>query len=370
LRGSKLSDALSSGLEETAVQFGLNFFPCVDPAQKSADQYFREALHLVGLADELGYTHIRQVEHYFHPYGGYSPNPLLFLTAASQLTKKARLITGAVLPAFNSPLKLAGEIGMLDGISNGRLEVGFARAFLPHEFAQFGISLDESRRRFTEGLAQITLLLAQEKVSSKGEFHSFRDVTSLPRPTQKPHPPFWIAATTTPESFEFAGRTGCRLMGIPLEPEKMRNLIGIYRDAWRAAGHPGNGQVMNTFFMSCAPTRAEAMEAGLGPCNTHLRGLAAAANGWLAGASTKDYPGYAKLIAHVASDTAESQVAKGSAWIGTPADIVEMIQSFNSKVGGIESVSLHFTPADMPVDVAERSLRLFSREVLPKVAGL
>ena len=50
------------------------------------------------------------------------------------------------------PLKLAGEIGMLDGISNGRLEVGFARAFLPHEFAQFGVSLDESRRRFTEGL--------------------------------------------------------------------------------------------------------------------------------------------------------------------------------------------------------------------------
>ena len=109
--------------------------------------------------DELGYTHVRQVEHYFKPYGGYSPNPLLFLTAAAQRTQNTRLITGAVLPAFNSPLKLAGEIGMLDGISNGRLEVGFARAFLPHEFAQFGVSLDESRRRFTEGLAQITLLL-------------------------------------------------------------------------------------------------------------------------------------------------------------------------------------------------------------------
>ena len=60
---------------------------------------------------------------------------------------------------------------------------GFARAFLPHEFAQFGVSLDESRRRFTEGLAQIRLLLSGESVSSKGEFHSFRDVTSLPRPT-------------------------------------------------------------------------------------------------------------------------------------------------------------------------------------------
>ena len=44
-------------------------------------------------------------------------------------------------------------------------------------------------------------------------------------------------------------------MAIPLEPTNMRELIGTYRDAWRAAaGHPGNGHVMNTFFMCCMPT--------------------------------------------------------------------------------------------------------------------
>ena len=116
------------------MEFGIQFFPDVSPEQKSAKQYFEEALHLIGLCDFLGYTSVRTVEHYFHPYGGYSPNPIVFLTAASQRTQKARLVTGAVLPAFNNPLKLAGEIGMLDAISGGRLEVGFARAFLPHEF--------------------------------------------------------------------------------------------------------------------------------------------------------------------------------------------------------------------------------------------
>jgi alkanesulfonate monooxygenase SsuD/methylene tetrahydromethanopterin reductase-like flavin-dependent oxidoreductase (luciferase family) len=352
------------------VQFGLNFFPCVSPQQKPAEQYFREAMHLCSLTDELGYTHIRQVEHYFKPYGGYSPSPLLFLTAAAMCTKSTRLITGAVLPAFNSPLKLAGEIGMLDGISRGRLEVGFARAFLPHEFAQFGISLDQSRRRFTEGLSQITLLLEKESVSSQGEFHSFSNVTSLPRPTQRPHPPFWIAATNTPETFAFAGTQGCKVMAIPLEPTNMRELIGRYRDAWRAAGHPGNGHVMNTFFMCCMPTREEAMQFGLPASNQHLKGLADSAKEWLAGASTKDYPGYDKLIAHVSNDTAERQVRDGSAFIGTPADIVEMIASYNDKVGGIDSVSLHFTPGNMPADAAERSLRLFASEVLPKVLGL
>jgi alkanesulfonate monooxygenase SsuD/methylene tetrahydromethanopterin reductase-like flavin-dependent oxidoreductase (luciferase family) len=60
----------------------------------------------------------------------------------------ARLVTGAVLPIFNHPLKLAGEIGMLDAISGGRLDVGFARAFLPHEFRRFGRSPDESVARY------------------------------------------------------------------------------------------------------------------------------------------------------------------------------------------------------------------------------
>jgi alkanesulfonate monooxygenase SsuD/methylene tetrahydromethanopterin reductase-like flavin-dependent oxidoreductase (luciferase family) len=353
------------------VQFGLNFFPCVSPEQKPAERYFREAMHLAGLTDELGLTHIRQVEHYFKPYGGYSPNPLTFLTAAAMRTRKTRLITGAVLPAFNHPLKLAGEIGMLDGISGGRLEVGFARAFLPHEFAQFEVSLDESRRRFNEGFAQIALLLKEESVSSKGEFHSFSNVTSLPRPTQKPHPPFWIAATNTPQTFAFAGTQGCNVMAIPLEPTNMRELIGIYREAWKRAGHPGHGHVMNTFFMCCMENRDAAMEIGCKHSNEHLKGLADSAREWVSGAaSTKDYPGYDKLIEHVSKDTAERQVRDGSAFIGTPADIVEMIRAYNEKVGGIDSVSLHFTPGNMAVEDAERSIRLFCREVMPKVAGL
>ena len=47
-----------------------------------------------------------------------------------------------------------------------------------------------------------------------------------------------------------------------------------------------------------------------------------------------------------------------------------MLRSFNNKVGGIDSISLHFTPGDMPVEMAERSLRLFSKDVMPKVKDL
>jgi alkanesulfonate monooxygenase SsuD/methylene tetrahydromethanopterin reductase-like flavin-dependent oxidoreductase (luciferase family) len=165
------------------MEFGIQFFPAVGPHQKPADHYWREALELTQLAEQLGFTNVRTVEHYFLSYGGYSPDPLIFLSAAAALTRSMRLITGAVLPVFNNPLKLAGQIGMVDAISGGRLEVGFARAFLPHEFARFGISMDESRARFEEGLEQVRRLLEEEKVTARGRFHSFEDATSLPRPT-------------------------------------------------------------------------------------------------------------------------------------------------------------------------------------------
>ena len=108
------------------MQFGVQFFPAVDHTDKSAADYYAESLAIAEEAECLGFTHARTVEHYFNRYGGYSPNPIVFLSAASQRTKTIRLVTGAVLPVFNHPFKLAGEIGMLDGISSGRFDVGFA----------------------------------------------------------------------------------------------------------------------------------------------------------------------------------------------------------------------------------------------------
>src|SRR6202790_4090414 len=152
------------------MQFGVQFFPDVRPEEKSGESYFQEALVLAEEADRLGYSHIRIVEHYFHYYGGYNPNPVVFFPAGGQRTQRARLVTGAVLPAFNHPLKLAGEIAMLDAISGGRADIGFARAFLPHEFRRFGRSPEESVARFREGIEQVDLLLRKEGGTHRGGF--------------------------------------------------------------------------------------------------------------------------------------------------------------------------------------------------------
>jgi len=347
------------------MEFGMQFFPDVDPAQKGGAQYFDECLRLCDLIDRYGWGHVRTVEHYFHPYGGYSPNPIVFLTAVSQRTKKAKLITGAVLPVFNHPLKIAGEVGMLDAISDGRLEVGFARAFLPHEFSRFGININESRERFTEGMEQVRLLLEGENVSSTGKFHSFTKTTSLPRPTQKPRPPFWIAALATPQSFTDAGKAGHAIMAIPLAVKHMKELLDLYRAAWREAGHKGKPRIMLAFHMFCHESHDQAWGIARDPMTRYLHSIVEAASDW-ANMSSKDYPGYEKIIEMLSKETIETQVESGAAWIGTPDEVADQIARYIDGVGGYDSASLQVNFNTISLADAERSVRLFSEKVMPR----
>jgi alkanesulfonate monooxygenase SsuD/methylene tetrahydromethanopterin reductase-like flavin-dependent oxidoreductase (luciferase family) len=348
------------------MQFGVQFFPNFQPRDKSPADYYAESLDIAEEADELGYSHARSVEHYFERYGGYSPNPILFLAAAAARTKKMRLVTGAVVPAFNNPLKLAGEIGMLDAISGGRFDVGFARAFLPHEFRRFRISPDESVARFREGLEQIELLLTKENVSHHGQFHSFDNVTSLPRPTQKPRPKFYIASTRTEDSFEFAGRNGHALMSIPIGP--LKDLIPIYRNAWRKAGHPGDGEVMIAFHMFCHEDKKLAREIPRPQFEDYFKALFESAGEWTQGTASKDYKGYGDSIGRMKNFTLENQIEARGALVGTPDEIKDIIRNLEDKVGKFEQASLQINFGTLPLAVAQQSMRLFAREVMPAFA--
>ncbi|HEY7246366.1 MAG TPA: LLM class flavin-dependent oxidoreductase [Xanthobacteraceae bacterium] len=348
------------------MEFGVQFFPAVDHTVKTASDYFTDSLSIAEEAEELGFTHARTVEHYFERYGGYSPNPIVFLAAVSQRTKTMRLVTGAVLPVFNHPLKLAGEIAMLDGISGGRIDVGFARAFLPHEFRRFGISPDESHARFREGLEQVELLLTHENASHQGRFHSFADVTSLPRPTQKPRPKFYIAATQTPESFEFAGNKGYALMAIPIGP--LGPMIKAYRDAWRNAGHAGDGEVMIAFHMFCHEDGRLAREIARRPFEEYFHALNEGVRDWVRGTMSKDYRGYDESMRKLAGFTLDGQIESGGAWVGTPDEVTAIIQRVITNFGLFEHASLQINFGTLNVADAQRSMRLFSAHVMPHFA--
>lgn len=345
------------------MEFGVQFFPEVGPQDKAPAEYFRDCLAIAEASEPLGYTHIRIVEHHFHHYGGYSPNPCIFLSAAAQRTKASRLVTGAIIAAFNHPLKVAAEIGMLDAISGGRLDVGFARAFLPHEFRRFGISPDESRARFNEAVEQIDLLLTREHVTHHGRFHDIVDTTTYPRPTQRPRPKFYIAASFTPETFEYAGRNGYSLMSIPMAAAKLKELNAVYRKAWREAGHPGNGEVMFAFHMFVDEDGERARQTARPQIDAYFRSLLEASSDWES-VKSADYADYDKKLQRMKQQTMETLIENGGALIGSPDEIVATLRRLDDEIG-FEHASLQVNFHKLPMDEAMRSMRLFSEKVMP-----
>jgi alkanesulfonate monooxygenase SsuD/methylene tetrahydromethanopterin reductase-like flavin-dependent oxidoreductase (luciferase family) len=210
------------------------------------------------------------------------------------------------------------------------------------------------------------LLLTQENVSHSGRFHSFENVTSLPRPTQRPRPKFYIAATQTPESFEFAGSKGYALMAIPIGP--IGPLIELYRKAWRAAGHPGDGEVMVAFHMFCHEDARLAREIARPPFEEYFRALNEAVGDWARGTTSKDYRDYDKSMRRLRSFTLDGQIASGGAWVGTPDEIKAIIARVVESIGRFEHASLQINFGALDFREAQKSMRLFAAEVIPHFA--
>jgi alkanesulfonate monooxygenase SsuD/methylene tetrahydromethanopterin reductase-like flavin-dependent oxidoreductase (luciferase family) len=347
------------------MDFGITLFPDVSPEEKSAADYFRESFAIVERAEQLGYTHVRSIEHHFTPYGGYSPSSIVMLTGLASRTTTMKLITGAVIPAFNHPLKIAGELGMLDAISNGRVMAGFGRAFLPHEFHRFGISRDESQARFREGIEQVDLLLRTEDATSHGAFHAFERTTTLPRPTQYPRPPFFVAANNTLSSYEYAGRQGYFIMGVPMVASQLRTNLEAYRAAWNAAGHPGSGKVFLAFHMFVDPDSARARRIAGNHVESYFKSLVEATAG-MDTEHSKDYEGYAKQREAFSRLTIDMLIESCAAWVGSPAEVRSQIARYRDAVGGFDYASMQVNFHTMPVEEAMRSIELFAHEVMPE----
>src|SRR5262245_42004292 len=334
----------------------------------SAARYFDQVLELSERADQLGLSSIKTVEHYFHDYGGSTPNPIVLLSAVAAWTRRVRLITGAVIPAFNHPVKLAGELAMLDNLCHGRLDAGFGRAFIPKEFDVFGASMADSRARFEEGIEAVRRLWTEERVTHEGRFHAFRDVRLLPRPVQTPHPPIWVAAIQSRESFVWAGVQGFNLMIVPYagSMERVAELVTAYRDAWRAAGHPpGAEQIQSSLHCYIAETRQAALS-GYRPAMRHyLEVFAEAVESWK-GRDSEQYAGYDKMVASIASTTPESLLDQQAVLVGAPEDVVELV-GHHRGVFGEHELSLQVNFGGLSEAEARRTLELLAGEVIPRV---
>jgi alkanesulfonate monooxygenase SsuD/methylene tetrahydromethanopterin reductase-like flavin-dependent oxidoreductase (luciferase family) len=216
----------------TQVDFGL--FDWIDRGATSLNQLYEDRLRLLEAAEAAGFFCYHLAEHHATPLG-MAPSPALFLTAAAQRTRRIRLGPLVYLLPLYNPLRLIGEVCMLDQMSGGRLELGVGRGVTPYELKYYGIDPADTRGIFNEALAILLAGLTNPRLTFEGAHYRYHDVPMELRPFQLPYPPLWYP-THNPESVQYAARNGYNYVG--LGPAlAVREHVDAYRRTWELHRH-------------------------------------------------------------------------------------------------------------------------------------
>jgi alkanesulfonate monooxygenase SsuD/methylene tetrahydromethanopterin reductase-like flavin-dependent oxidoreductase (luciferase family) len=306
-------------------------------ARETFESHIEDAVE----AERLGFDGIFTIEHHFDGWTTI-PSPNLYLAAVAMRTSRLLLGQSVSILPFHNPWRLAEEVGMLDMISNGRMQVGVGKGNFSTERATYGYSGEEIEARFAENLELLTRALSENRVTFKGRYTTIeRPATMYPKPFGPPLRP-WVAALR-PESVETIGRSGNNLYGI-LGPGSGGNLER-YVDAARQAGHERSGaNYLTTTSIIIAPTDREALRL------QERAGASARETLSARGLPPEEVEMYAPLF--------------GGAIAGSPQTVLDRLAEGLSLTGA-RRLMLIMRLRSMPREVSRQTRHLFSTEIMP-----
>ena len=206
--------------------------PSVEPNAQDVAALFGRYLDLWVRDEALGFEGIFFSEHHFGR--SYSPSPNLLIAALGPRTKRLRLgVMGVVLPYYH-PARVVEEIGMLDHLTGGRLEIGTAIG-VPQELGRLNMTMAEARERNDEIVAFLDAALTNRIVSHRGKYFSFSNLRLLPRTLQQRFPPRWMTVISA-ESARRAARRRVRISTGFNATQLIKRIFDAYRAEADALG--------------------------------------------------------------------------------------------------------------------------------------
>jgi probable F420-dependent oxidoreductase len=124
---------------------------------------------------------------------GVAMEQLTVLAFLAGQTQAIRLVTSVIIVPHRNPLVAAKALATLDVLSKGRLVVGVGVGWMREEFEALGLPPFDERGTVTdEYIRAFKELWTSDDPSFEGKFCRFSNISFLPKPVQKPHPPIWV----------------------------------------------------------------------------------------------------------------------------------------------------------------------------------
>ena len=317
----------------------------LSPLQGQAS--FEETLRECEQAEKAGFDSIWLGEHHNHPV--LYPAPLIGLAAVASRTRSIRLGTGVLLLPLYHPVTVAEEGAMVDMISGGRLILGIGAGYAPEEFAAFGYSIKERGSRLEEGASLLHRLWTEQNVTHRGRHYQADNVTIAPRPQQRPRPPIWFGAWAEP-ALDRAARLGdAWFIGPSASLDEIAPCMRVYRQSSRKAGK-GDGDVALLRYVFVAGSSNNAIDA--------------AGDAFIQAFEKMYFRWPHPVVKRPAGDLTIERLAENRIILGDPETCVEEIIRFRRELKASHFVC-RFSVPGIPRELCERSLDLFTREVMP-----
>jgi alkanesulfonate monooxygenase SsuD/methylene tetrahydromethanopterin reductase-like flavin-dependent oxidoreductase (luciferase family) len=303
-------------------------------------------------------------------------------------TKNARiLVLGPTIGMRRDPIGLAEELAWIDVTSRGRLDLGLLKGYTA-EIAPSNMNPAALSARYWEAHDLILKALSQRDgpFNWEGEFFQYRQVNIWPRPYQAPHPPVWVSCFSPGSAVEVAerGHICCAGLGAQMTVD----IFSAYRRRRVELGHPDPAP--DRFGYLCLVGVGNTEEEGLERLSK-IRGWV-----WSTGVTPEQFgfpPGMAPVRAvaqmmkrypdtsswttrsagrsgktsNPSFDPARELIDTGIGFGGTPDQVFEQIKDFHQYVGGFGNLLAMMQGGDLSHAETTDSMRLFAREVLPRL---
>ena len=325
----------------------------------------QEMLDLAEAAEAWGLDIVWLAEMLVNPARSVLSAPLLVASWIAARTKRLRTGTAVQLLPLNHPLRVAGEVTTLDHLSQGRFDFGIGRSGGTRAYDALGVPYEESPARFFEALEIILEAWKGEPFSHEGRFYRFTNVTVAPRPFQQPHPPVRMAATTA-DTFPRVGGmglpifVGLRGMDVP----ELAGCLKTYRQAWRDAGHPGDGDACLRIPIYAAPTEKAARDEPHETITYYFRRQADLTLVPVGRAGTGPAERRQAQAGRLASLSYEEILSKKVAF-GTGPGLVDRLGQLQEQLG-VNGIAAELNPGGLLATAQEmRTLEILTKQVMP-----